>query len=243
LTKTYLTISRTTFLAALGLAAVVPGSSRAQAPDLGTTANFAVLSNAGITNIGNTVITGTAALPGDIGSATATITGFPPGLVTPPGVIHPIGDAPTMTALNSLGIAYNNLAARNPTANLTGQDLGGLTLIPGVYNFSSSAQLTGTLNLNALGNPNAVFIFNIGSSLTTASASTVTLLNGAQGGNVFWRVGSSATLGTTTSFTGDILAQASITLNTGSRITCGAAWARTGAVTPAGKMIVPPWLL
>jgi len=231
LTKTYLTISRTTFLAALGLAAVVPGSSRAQAPDLGTTANFAVLSNAGITNIGNTVITGTAALPGDIGSATATITGFPPGLVTPPGVIHPIGDAPTMTALNSLGIAYNNLAARNPTANLTGQDLGGLTLIPGVYNFSSSAQLTGTLNLNALGNPNAVFIFNIGSSLTTASASTVTLLNGAQGGNVFWRVGSSATLGTTTSFTGDILAQASITLNTGSRITCGAAWARTGAVT------------
>src|SRR6185312_3467441 len=132
LTKTYLTISRTTFLAALGLAAVVPGSSRAQAPDLGTTANFAVLSNAGITNIGNTVITGTAALPGDIGSATATITGFPPGLVTPPGVIHPIGDAPTMTPLNSLGIAYNNLAARNPTANLTGQDLGGLTLIPGV---------------------------------------------------------------------------------------------------------------
>jgi len=231
LTKTYLTISRKTFLAALGLAAVVPGSSRAQAPDLGTTANFAVLSNAGITSIGNTVITGTAALPGDIGSATATITGFPPGLVTPPGVIHPIGDAPTMTALNSLGIAYNNLAARNPTANLTGQDLGGLTLIPGVYNFSSSAQLTGTLNLNALGNPNAVFIFNIGSSLTTASASTVTLLNGAQGGNVFWRVGSSATLGTTTSFTGDILAQASITLNTGSRITCGAAWARTGAVT------------
>lgn len=231
MTKTCLTRSRKLFLAALGLTAVVPTASSAQAPPLGTTANFSVLANAGITNTGNTIITGTAALPGDIGSVTATITGFPPGLVTPPGVIHPIGDAPTMTALNSLGIAYDNLAARSPTANLTGQNLGGLTLIPGVYTFNSSAQLTGTLNLNALGNPNAVFIFNIGSTLTTASASAVTLLNGAQGGNVFWRVGSSATLGTTTSFSGDILAQASVTLNTGSRITCGAAWARTGAVT------------
>lgn len=231
MTKTCLTRSRKLFLAALGLTAVVPTASHAQAPPLGTTANFAVLSYAGITNTGNTIISGTAALPGDIGSATATITGFPPGLVTPPGVPHPIGDAPTMTALNSLGIAYDNLAARAPTANLTGQNLGGLTLIPGVYNFSSSAQLTGVLNLNALGNPNAVFIFNIGSTLTTASASAVTLLNGAQGGNVFWRVGSSATLGTTTSFVGDILAQESITLNTGSSITCGAAWARTGAVT------------
>ncbi|WP_291863352.1 ice-binding family protein [Bradyrhizobium sp.] len=231
MTKTCRISSRSLFLTALGLAAVVPSSSRAQAPPLDTTANFSVLSGAGITNTGNTVITGTAALPGDLGSATATIGGFPPGIVNPPGVIHAIGDAPTMTALNSLGIAYDNLAARNPTANLSGQDLGGLTLIPGVYSFSSSAQLTGTLNLNALGNPNAVFIFNIGSTLTTASASAVTLLNGAQGGNVFWRVGSSATLGTTTSFAGDILAQASITLNTGSRITCGAAWARTGAVT------------
>lgn len=237
MTKTCLTRSRKLLLAALGLTAFIPTSGRAQAPPLGTTANFSVLSGAGITNTGNTIITGTAALPGDLGSATATITGFPPGVVVPPGVVHPIGDAPTMTALNSLGIAYDNLAARNPTANLTGQDLGGLTLIPGVYNFDSSAQLTGTLNLNALGNPNAVFIFNIGSTLTTASASTVTLLNGAQGGNVFWRVGSSATLGTTTSFSGDILAQASITLNTGSSITCGAAWARTGAVTLDTNMI------
>jgi outer membrane autotransporter protein len=103
--------------------------------------------------------------------------------------------------------------------------------VPGVYNFSSSAQLTGLLTLNGLNNPNSVFIFNIGTSLTTASASAVALINGAQGGNVFWRVGSSATLGTTTAFTGDILAQASITLNTGTKITCGAAWARTGAVT------------
>src|SRR6202023_4345190 len=87
------------------------------------------------------------------------------------------------------------------------------------------------LTLNGLGNPNSVFIFNIGSTLTTASASAISLINGAQGGNVFWRVGSSATLGTTTSFAGDILANASITLNTGAKITCGAAWAETGAVT------------
>jgi uncharacterized protein with beta-barrel porin domain len=91
--------------------------------------------------------------------------------------------------------------------------------------------LTGALTLNGLGNANSVFIFNIGSTLTTASASAISLINGAQGGHVFWRVGSSATLGTTTSFAGDILANASITLNTGARITCGAAWAETGAVT------------
>lgn len=218
--------------AALGLTLLAPISpSHAQRPPLGSTDNFSILAGAGITNTGPTVITGTAAHPGDLGSSTATIGGFPPGLVTPPGVIHPIGDAATIAALNSLGTAYVNLAARPPTADLTGQNLGGLTLIPGVYNFSSVAQLTGVLNLNGLGNPNAVFVFNIGSTLTTASASVVTLMNGAQGGNVFWRVGSSATLGTTTSFAGDILAQTSITLNTGARITCGAAWARDGAVT------------
>jgi uncharacterized protein with beta-barrel porin domain len=219
-------------MAALGLAIVIPTSaSHAQAPPLGTTANFSILSGAGITNTGFTVISGTAALPGDIGSSSATITGFPPGTVIAPGAIHTINDAPTITARNSETVAYNNLAGRTTTANLTGQNLGGLTLIPGVYNFSSSAQLTGVLNLNGLGNPNSIFIFNIGSTLTTASASVVSLINGAQGGNVFWRVGSSATLGTTTSFAGDILAQASITLNTGAGIACGAAWAGTGAVT------------
>src|SRR6202048_5004170 len=96
---------------------------------------------------------------------------------------------------------------------------------------SSSAQLTGALTLNGLGKPNSVFIFNIGSTLTTASASTISLINGAQGGNVYWRVGSSATLGTTTAFVGDILALTSITLNTGANITCGSAPARNGAVT------------
>jgi uncharacterized protein with beta-barrel porin domain len=222
----------TAAFAALGLTILVPISpSHAQAPPLGTLTNFAILANTGITNTGPTVITGTPANPGDIGSSLASITGFPPGIVTPPGVIHAIGDAPTVTAQNALTAAYNNLVGRTTTVDLTGQDLGGKTLVPGVYNFSSLAQLTGTLTLNGLGNPNSIFVFNIGSTLTTASASSVLLINGAQGGNVFWRVGSSATLGTTTSFAGNILAQASITLTTGAKITCGAAWARTGAVT------------
>src|SRR6202048_3850617 len=221
----------TAFFVVLGLTVIPTLASHAQAPPLGTTVNFSILAGTGITNTGGTVITGTAALPGDLGSSTATIGGFPPGIVVPPGVIHAINDGPTITAKNDLTTAYNNLAGRTASVNLTGQNLGGLTLIPGVYNFSSSAQLTGILNLNGLGNPNSVFIFNIGSTLTTASASVVSLINGAQGGNVFWRVGSSATLGTTTSFAGDILAQASITLNTGAKIICGAAWAHTGAVT------------
>lgn len=214
------------------MGATLTSPSLAQAPPpLGTVANFAVLGGSTVTNTGPTVIIGTPSLPGHVGvSPGAAITGFPPGIVTPPGAIH-AADAVAGQAQVDLTIAYNNLVGRTTTVNLTGQNLGGLTLVPGVYNFDASAQLTGTLTLNALGNPNAVFIINIGSSLTTASASSVLLINGAQGGNVFWRVGSSATLGTTTSFAGDILAQASITLNTGASITCGAAWARTGAVT------------
>jgi hypothetical protein len=127
--------------------------------------------------------------------------------------------------------AYTVAAGLAPTDNLTGQDLGGLTLTPGVYFFSSSAQLTGKLTLNAEGNPNAVFIFQIGSMLTTASASDVDLINGASGANVFWQVGSSATLGTGTDLVGTIDALASVTLTTGANIACGRAIALNGAVT------------
>ena len=151
--------------------------------------------------------------------------------MTGPGATFHVSDALAIQAQIDLTTAYNTLTTRPTTANLTGQNLGGLVLVPGVYSFNSAAQLTGALTLNGLGNPNSVFIFNIASTLTTASASVVSLINGAQGGNVFWRVGSSATLGTTSSFTGDILANTSITLNTGATITCGAALARTGAVT------------
>ena len=220
-------------VAILGLGALLTSPSHAQAPPpLGTVESFAVLGGSTVTNTGPTVLNGTAALPGNLGVSPGTaITGFPPGILTGPGATIHLNDAVAIQAQIDLANAFNNLAGRPTTANLTGQNLGGLTLTPGVYNFSSAAQLTGALTLNGLGNPNSVFIFNIGSTLTTASASAISLINGAQGGHGFWRVGSSATLGTTTSFAGDILANASITLNTGARITCGAAWAETGAVT------------
>ena len=126
--------------------------------------------------------------------------------------------------------AYLNLAGQTCTDNLTGQDLGGLTLVPGVYCFNASAQLTGTLTLNGQGNPNAVWVFQIASTLTTASNASVVLINGAQNCNVFWQVGSSATVGTGTTFIGNILALASITLTTDA-IVSGRALAQTGAVT------------
>jgi uncharacterized protein with beta-barrel porin domain len=219
--------------AALGPMALFPISpGHAQAPPLGTALpTFGVLGASTVTNTGPSVITGTPANPGNLGvwpGNTFTNTGsmtFGSG-----GTTH-LGDATALQAQSELTTAYTNLTGRPPAVDLTGQDLGGKTLVPGVYSFSSSAQLTGALTLNGLGNPNSIFIFNIGSTLTTASASSVNAINGAQGGHVFWRVGSSATLGTATSFTGDILAQASITLTTGVKITCGAAWAHTGAVT------------
>jgi uncharacterized protein with beta-barrel porin domain len=218
---------------ALALTMLAPASSvHAQAPSLGTADSFAVLGGSTVTNTGPTVIGGTAARPGNVGvSPGSAVVGFPPGILAGPGATFHVSDALAIQAQIDLTTAYNTLAARPTTANLTGQNLGGLVLTPGVYSFASAAQLTGALTLNGLGNPNAVFIFNIGSTLTTSSASVVSLVNGAQGGNVFWRVGSSATLGTTSSFTGDILANTSITLNTGATITCGAALARTGAVT------------
>jgi uncharacterized protein with beta-barrel porin domain len=188
-------------------------------------ASFAILGGSAITNTGSSVITGNIGL-----SPGTAITGFPPGIVVPPSAIFN-SDATAIQAQIDLFNLYNNLSAMPATHDLSGQNLGGLTLTPGVYSFSSSAQLTGNLTLNGLGNPNATFIFNIGSTLTTASASSVSLINGAQGSNVFFRVGSSATLGTTTAFEGDIVALTSITLDTGADISCGAALAHNGAVT------------
>ena len=135
-----------------------------------------------------------------------------------------------LSAQNSLTTAYNALASQGCTADLTGQDLGGKTLTPGVYCFSSSAQLTGTLVLNAQGNANAVFIFKTGSTLTTASNSLVVVNNGGQICNVFWQIGSSATLGTGSTVAGNILALTSITMTTSARL-FGRALARNGAVT------------
>jgi type VI secretion system secreted protein VgrG len=196
------------------------------APTLGTAASFAVLGGSTVTNTGPTTVSG------DLGVSPGTaVTGFPPGTVTN-GTIH-AADAVAAQAQSAVTTAYNSLAGQPcpPGNNFTGTDLGGRTLVPGVYCFSTSAQLTGTLTLDAQGDAGAVFIFQIGSTLTTASGSSVLLINGASPCNVFWQVGSSATLGTATSFVGNILALTSIALNTGANITSGRALARNGAVT------------
>ena len=169
----------------------------------------------------------------------SAITGFPPGIVQAPFTFH-AGDAVALQAQNDLTTAYNQAAGLAFTSNLTGQDLGGLTLTPGVYFFSSSAQLTGALTLNFQGNSDAEFVFQIGSTLTTASGSSILLSNTGNGPTpgceVFFQVGSSATLGTTSAFQGHILALTSITLNTGATLN-GSALARNGAVTLDSNVI------
>ena len=216
------------FVAIVGLQV----QAEAQYFSLGTAQSFAVLGGSTVTN------TGPSMIGGDLGvSPGSAVTGFPPGILLPPGTTH-AGDAVAAQAQSDTTISYNALASFAPTQNLTGQDLGGMTLLPGVYKFDSSAQLTGALTLNALGNPAALFVFQIASTLTTASNSSVTVINGGDACNVFWQVGSSATLGTTTDFLGNILAQASITLNTGADITDGRALAQTGAVTLDTNTIV-----
>jgi hypothetical protein len=188
---------------------------------LGTAQSFAVLGGSTVTNTGTSVITG------DLGvSPGSAFTGFPPGLVTG---TKQAANAVALQAQNDLTTQYNALVAQACTADLTGQDLGGKTLTPGVYCFSSSAGLTGTLMLNAQGNANATFTFKIGSTLTTAAGSSVFIINGGSPLGVAWQIGSSATLGTTTSFVGNLIALTSITLNTGANI-IGRAMARNGAV-------------
>jgi len=186
----------------------LPGQAfAATSVNLGTANGFAVLGSSTVTNTGSSVVNG------DLGLSPGTsVTGFPPGVVS--GTIH-VADGAAASAQTSLTTAYNNAAGQTCDTDLTGQDLGGLTLTPGVYCFSSSAQLTETLTLDAQGESSSVFIFKIGLALTTASGSSVVLINGAESCNVFWQVGSSATLGSSTIFTGNILALTSITLDTG----------------------------
>lgn len=209
----------------LAMLLAASSASAQTAPSLGSAQSFAVLGGSTVTNTGPTVVTG------DLGLSPGTsVTGFPPGQVVG-GAIH-AADAAAASAQNSVTTAYNSLAGQAcPGANnLTGQNLGGLTLTPGVYCFSSSAQLTGVLTLNAQGNAGAVFIFQIGSALTTASASSVVVTNGGSPCNVFWQVASSATLGTSSSFAGNLIALSSVTATTGVNMT-GRVLARNGAAT------------
>ena len=213
-----------TVVALAGLMAGVVVSD-AQAQLLGTAEDFGVLAGTTVTNTGPSVIAGNVGVSPGI-----AVVGFPPGIVLPPGTIH-AGDAVAAQAQVDLTTAYNTLQGLPSQVDLTGQDLGGQVLLPAVYRFATSAQLTGVLTLNGLGNTASQFVFQIGSTLTTASNSAVLLINGANGNNVYWAVGSSATLGTNSVFAGNIVALTSITLNTGASITCGRALARNGAVT------------
>src|SRR5581483_2801923 len=191
--------------------------------NLGTATNFGLLAGSGITNA-----SAQSTITGDVGSSpTPAVTGLVASQVN--GTLYLAPDPATDQAQVDLTIGYNDAAGAPCGTVLTGTDLGGLTLVPGVYCFSSSAQLTGTLTLDGQGDPNAQWVFQIGSTLTTATNSTVSLINGGAICNVYWQIGSSATLGTNTTFVGNILALTSITLDGGTLN--GRALARNGAVT------------
>ena len=205
-----------------GLLIAVSGIAQAATSvGLGTADSFAVLAGAGITNTGSTTITG------DIGSHPTTSIGMTG--VTLHGTNHG-GDSVTQGAKNDLTTAYNNAAGQSPRTTIA-TELGGSTLVSGVYNSTAGTfGITGNLKLDAQGNPDAVFIFQASSTLITADNSSVSLINGAQACNVFWQVGSSATLATGTTFRGTILASTSITLVTGATVD-GRVLASTGSVT------------
>ena len=204
---------------------------------LGSTVDtFGVLAGSTVTNSGPTVVLGNLGV--SPGTAITGINGIAPGgpgQVS--GTIHS-ADGFAGLAQTELTTAYNAAAGAMSTATVAG-DLGGLTFSPGVYTSTSTLGITGVVTLDAGGNPNAQFIFQIASSLTTATSSTVSLINGAQPSNVYWQVGSSATLGTTSFFSGNILAFSSISIGTGASLQ-GRALARNGAVTLLSNTITAP---
>lgn len=196
--------------------------------NLGAADNFVVLAGSTITNTGSSV------LNGDLGLNPGTsVTGFPAGIVN--GTQH-VADANSLSAQTDLTAAYLNAAGQTPVSTVP-TELGGTTKVAGIYDSAAGTfGITGTLTLDAQGDPSAVFIFKTASTLITDGASNVNLINGAQACNVFWQVGSSATLGANSTFNGNILALSSITLTTGANVN-GRVLARNGAVTLDGNTI------
>ena len=219
-------------LFAAGLVTLATSAQAAEDVPLGTTESFVILAGAGITN------TGLTTLDGDIGTfPTTSIDPGAFGFTFITGTNH-AGDGVTQGAKDDLVLAYN-AAAGQPDPVPIADDLGGDVLTAGVYNSASSIGLNGTVTLDAQGDEDAVFVFQAGSTLITETGSTVALTNGAQACNVYWQVGSSATLKTTTTFVGTIFALESISLQTGATVD-GRVLARNGAVTLDTNTITRP---
>ena len=205
-----------------GFATVTVVNTPPVGPTLGTAATYGILAGSTVTCAGapGTINADVGVWPG------STTTGFPPCTIT--GATH-LADATANTAQNDLTTAYNALAGLACGTTITA-DLGGTTLAPGVYCSTSSVGVTGTVTLNGQGNANALFVIQAASTLTTGTNAAVALINGAQAKNVYWQVGSSATLGTGTTFRGNVVALTSITLVNGATM-LGRALARNGAVS------------
>ena len=207
-----------------------PGSAAEASVGLGTAGSYAVLAGSTVTN------TGTSVVRGDVGLHPGTaVVGLPSAMVTD-GTIH-TADAAAAEAQADATTAFDDAAGRSSSATVL--DLGGALLVPGVYTATTSLALTGTVTLDAQGDPSAVFVFQAGTTLTTASGSAVALVNGASPCNVFWQVGSSATLGTDSVFVGTVLALESISATTRATIE-GRLLARNGAVTLDTNTITRP---
>jgi hypothetical protein len=208
------------------------GSCPQSAVALGSSASYAVLASSSIASTGATSLTGNLGL-----SPGTSVTGFPPGTVTGS---QDVANSASASAKNDLTTAWNDAKGRSNCATTVAGNIGGQTLTPGLYKSTSTLAISsGDLTLDGQGNANAVFIFQIASSLTTTSGRMVILTNGAQASNVFWEIGSSATLGTTSTFAGTILAYASVTLDTGATLH-GRAMADTGSVTLQAATVTVP---